>query len=392
MIRHLFKLIWNQKKRNFLLMLEMMISFLVMFAVFTMVVYYYHNYKTPAGIDYKQVWAISYNNKPDNKDSLPLFYNTIRKHLLSMPQVETVSFATDNYPFSYSTSATGLNYNGKVVSMIYCYTVENDYAKTLGIKVLSGRWFSKADDATRVQPVVINETLKNEMFGNEDPLGKKMSNYDLKGQMQVIGVVQDMKDKSEFTKPSAGIFFRVDSNSISWMNVILIKVKAGVDAAFEGKLYKSLSSYMKNANIEINHLDNQRREKNRQILVPIVLMMIVGGFLVINVALGLFGVLWYNINKRKGEIGLRRAVGAPGSSIYKQLLGESLVLATIASLVGIFFAAQFPLLNIFNLPASTYVFAIVLTTIFIYLLVIVCALYPGKQAAGIYPAVALHED
>ncbi|MFT3826334.1 MAG: ABC transporter permease [Chitinophagaceae bacterium] len=392
MLKHLFKLIWNQKKRNFLLMLEMTISFLVMFAVFTMVVYYYHNYKTPVGIDYKQIWAISYNNKPDNKDSLPLFYNTLRKHLLSMSQIEAVSFSSGNYPFSYSTSSTGLKYKGKNISGIYNYTVEDDYVKTTGMKVLAGRWFLKTDDVARVRPVVINETLKSLMFGKGEAVGQMIDDYDQKNQMQVIGVVQDMKDKSEFTAPTQGIFFRVDSTSISWMDVILIKVKPGTDAAFESKLFRSLSSYIKNANIEINHLDNQRREKNRQVLVPIVLLMIVGGFLVINVALGLFGVLWYNINKRKGEIGLRRAVGAPGATIYKQLLGEAMILATISLLVGVFFAAQFPLLNIFSLPVTTYLTAIVLSVLFIYLLVILCALYPGKQAAGIYPAVALHED
>jgi len=112
----------------------------------------------------------------------------------------------------------------------------------------------------------------------------------------------------------------------------------------------------------------------------------------INVSLGLFGVLWYNINKRKGEIGLRRAVGATGRSVSGQLMGESLVLATFSLFVGCFFAVQFPLLNVLDLPAGIYVTAIGLSVLFIYTLVFICSLYPGKQAAAIYPAVALHED
>ena len=53
---------------------------------------------------------------------------------------------------------------------------------------------------------------------------------------------------------------------------------------------------------------------------------------------------------------------------------------------------QFPLLNVFDLPASVYIIAMLLAIAFIYVLVIICALYPGKQAAAIYPAVALHEE
>jgi putative ABC transport system permease protein len=118
----------------------------------------------------------------------------------------------------------------------------------------------------------------------------------------------------------------------------------------------------------------------------------VAGFLIINVALGLFGVLWYNINKRKGEIGLRRAVGATGNSILWQLVGEAIVLSTLSLILGSFFAIQFPLLNVFDLQANIYITAIGLAILFIYVLVVACAIYPGKQAAAIYPAVALHEE
>jgi putative ABC transport system permease protein len=103
-------------------------------------------------------------------------------------------------------------------------------------------------------------------------------------------------------------------------------------------------------------------------------------------------MLWYNINKRRGEIGLRRAVGASGRSVSAQLVSESLILATLSLIIGTFFEIQFPLLNVFDLPADVYITAIILSILFIYLLVFICSLYPGKQAAAIYPAVALHEE
>ena len=109
-------------------------------------------------------------------------------------------------------------------------------------------------------------------------------------------------------------------------------------------------------------------------------------------ALGIFGVLWYNIHKRRGEIGLRRAVGASGMAITRQLVTEAVLLTTLSLVLGSFFAIQFPLLKVFSLPVENYVIAIIFSILFIYALVIVCSLYPGKQAAAIYPADALHED
>ena len=89
---------------------------------------------------------------------------------------------------------------------------------------------------------------------------------------------------------------------------------------------------------------------------------------------------------------MRRDVGASGTAVSKQLVGEALVLSTISLVIGLFFAVQFPLMNVFGLPSNTYVIAIALAIAFIYLLVILCAFYPGRQAAAIYPAVALHEE
>ena len=88
MFKHLFKLIWNKKKQNFLLMSEMLVSFLVIFAVFTLMVYYYTNYKKPIGLDYENLWLVSYNNTNPTKstDSLNLYYENLRQEMKAMPR------------------------------------------------------------------------------------------------------------------------------------------------------------------------------------------------------------------------------------------------------------------------------------------------------------------
>jgi putative ABC transport system permease protein len=398
MFKHLFKLIWNKKKQNFLLMSEMLFSFLVLFAVFTLLVYYYNNYKKPMGFEYKNVWVVSYNNayKATNTDSLTQFYETLRQNLKALPGVKEISFCTDNVPFSQNTWEGNANYKGNVASHVNQYTVEDSYKNTMTAELLEGRWFNKGDVAAKNRPIIISSDLKEKFFGNGQAVGKLLSDGNQPGHdknaMKIIGVIQGIKAKGDYASAGYAVYHRTDTGSFRSLGKIMVQVTPGATAAFEARLYKTLANYMKDSNVEIEHLTSKRKDINYFTLVPMIVLLIVGGFLVINVALGLFGVLWYNINKRRGEIGLRRAVGATGNSVSSQLITESMILATLSLILGTFFAIQFPLLNVFDLPASIYVVAIFCSIGFIYVLVFLCSLYPGRQAAAIYPAVALHEE
>jgi putative ABC transport system permease protein len=344
------------------------------------------------GFEYENLWSVSYNNtyKGKNTDSLNNYYEILRRSLKSMPEVKDLAFCSDNIPFSANTWSNSINYGKHSVSNVDQYTVTESYKNTLNMQLLEGRWFDKGDAVATNKPVVINSDLKETLFGEGSAVGKILGND--KNKFKVIGVVQGVKEKGDYAKAGSGMYYRADTGAFRWLGKIIVKVEPGANAAFEARLYKTLSNYMKDSNVEIEHLVNKRTSINYFTLVPMIVLLIVGGFLTINVALGLFGVLWYNINKRRGEIGLRRAVGASGSSISWQLIAETLVLATFSLIIGSFFAVQFPLLNVFDLQAGIYLLALLFSVIFIYALVIICAAYPGKQAAAIYPAVALHEE
>jgi len=394
MFKHLFTLIWNKKKQNALLISEILISFLVIFAVFTMIVYYYQNYKKPMGMEYENVWAVNYSNnlKPNNPDSLVQFYEAIRLTIISMPEVKEFCYSSQNIPFSQSTMEGSVDYNKMKSMHVNWFQVGDGYDKALNMDLLDGRWFNKGDLSSKDIPVVINSDLKDKLFANEYAIGRLLGKPEDKSRMKVIGVVTGVKIKGDYAPPGLALYQRLDTSSFPGISNMLLLVSPLANANFEGRLYKTLANSMKDSNLEIEHLTNKRRNINYFTLVPMIVLLIVAGFLIINVALGLFGVLWYNINKRKGEIALRRAVGASSNSVSGQLVSEALILATLSLAVGAFFAIQFPILHVFDLPAGVYVIALVLSVLFIYGLVLVCALYPGKQAASIYPAVALHED
>ncbi|RYE51772.1 MAG: hypothetical protein EOP48_17755 [Sphingobacteriales bacterium] len=141
MLKHLSKLIWNKKKQNFLLMLEIFVSFLGLFVGFTAILYPYNNYKLPLGFEDENVWYI--NTTPayeiKNLDSLLIFRETIKKSLLAMNNVEAVSYSSANIPFLGNSSNTDIKFNGNSI-FANVYSVEESYLKVLGMKVLAGRW------------------------------------------------------------------------------------------------------------------------------------------------------------------------------------------------------------------------------------------------------------
>jgi len=392
MFTHLLRLIWNKKKQNALLMLELFFSFIGLFVLFTFLLYPYNNYKLPTGFEPKDVWVVNSHTEDqiEDIDSLQIVRESIRKVLLSMDKVEDVSYSGSNIPFSGNGSNTDFTYNGKQ-TWANVYTTDDRYLNVMGMELLEGRWFNNDDVASKDRPAVINVALKEKLFGGDDALGKVVGS-DISDRMKIIGVVADTKDESPFEVARPALFHRLDTSNMRHHDTIVIKVKPDTDAIFEGTVAKALANTMKTSNLEIEHITAMMEKKKSQIFIVVTVLAIVAGFLLINVALGIFGVLWYNINRRRSEIGLRRAVGATGNAISTQLVSEAVLLATLSILLGTFFAIQFPLLNMGDLPAKNYYIAIVLSTLVIYLLVIICAFYPGKQAAGIYPATALHED
>jgi putative ABC transport system permease protein len=375
---------WNQKGAHTLLIIEILASFLVLFGLASLIIFNVKNYVEPLGFSYDQVWAVSLNNNQDTTE-IPRKLETIMQRLRSYPDVESVSRMSSNFPFSSSQMNSGITH-GKTTVMADLYNTDEDLAKTLNITVTDGRWYRAADSVGKFRPVVINQRARSALFGDDNPLGKKIGD-----DRTVVGVIDNFKAKGEFTSNKPAMFELIKAEN-SWDNLILVKVKPGTDAVFEARLVRDITLAAKGWSVEVDYLTNSRQNQHNFTLVPIIIAGIVCGFLLINVALGLFGVLNVSIARRRGEIGLRRALGATESGISRQFVGEIWVLATFALLIGLLLTGQFPLLKVFDLDPAIYLTAIVVSALIVYALVTLCALYPSRQASIIQPAVALHEE
>jgi putative ABC transport system permease protein len=367
------------------MMLEIFVSFLILFAVWSLSFYNYRNYSKPSGIDHENVWAVFIDFNTESDSLKNIYRDLVRQKLKSYPEIEAFSFHSSNMPYSFSSSNNNYSYK-KNSAMTEVMSVDPSYPDVLKMKLSEGRWFTEGDKVQKIKPVIITQFLKDKLFGTENALGKIIGEND--GRRQVVGILSHFKFENDFQPESGCLIQPLEA----WTSDMLVRVKPGTTVETEARISKALVQLGKDWSVEIQHLDNMKANKNRIIWVPILILLIVCSFLIFNVALGLFGVLFQTISRRKQEIGVRRAIGATKSRILWHFVGETTVITTFGIILGIFFAIQFPLLNVFDIDGFVYVMGIVLAILSIYALVIACAIFPSKQASEIYPAIALRED
>lgn len=387
MIGHILKLIWNKKGSNALMILEIFLSFLVLFAVLTYVLFNLEKTSTPLGFDTENQWHVYLDNigTLDSAEQISTLRN-LESNLLSMEEIEHVSFTNNVSPFSGNNWSTGNDDNG---FNIHANIVPCDYnlATTLNMNIIEGRWFDETDIDAAIEPIIVDQTFIEEYYPEQSMIDSTLI---FQGTRKIIGVVGAYRYNGEFREKYPTVFnnYAFGRNYSS----ILLKMKAGTPTSFEENVSKVVNTTTKKTGNIIVNLDKARKERSRESWMIFYALLSVCGFLCINVALGLFGVLWYNINKRRSEIGLRQALGAHGSDITKQFILEIILLTAVALIVGIFFAVQVPLLNLTEFPDNMFYKAIVYASLIILTLVFVCALFPSFQAAKITPANSLHED
>ncbi len=326
MLRHLFKLIWNKKGAHSLLIVEIWASFMVLFGVLSLIVYNLSNYLEPIGFEYRNVWVLNLNNNQDTTAILEKTEN-IMQRIRSYSEVESASRMSSNTPFSANTMNNNFSYN-KTSTMADNYVSDDQLSVALDLPIVAGRWYKPEDRVSRHTPIVINRQFQKKLFGEENPLGKVMGENDPSAQesnkvsYQVVGVVDQFKAKGEYMADEPAVFMQI-KNDNHWDKNIVIKTKSGTDATFEAQLVKDITAMVPGWGAEVTYLSESRTNRHNLTLVPVIIFLIISGFLLTNVALGLFGILNLNIARRRSEIGLRRAMGATESRSYDAVSGRN---------------------------------------------------------------------
>ena len=423
MIRHLLKLVWNRKRANALITVEILLSLIVLVGVTTLAVFYADNYRRPIGFDVDPIWTISIEMHTDRAHSSIVVQTAegdgstpqapvdrgfreqralIAQMLLALrdlPEVEAAAAAFIT-PYSGSTWNSDIEVGGRT----YRYgsnEATDDFARVMGLDVLRGRWFSRDDDGAAWVPVVVNDRLAREMFPGRDAVGQFIDEArpaERRGpRMRIVGVIREFRKDGEYAPPENFLFQRnrLDDPGVEVQppREIVLRVRPGTTAAFEEKAIGRLRAAAPDWTFQAERLSQSRETAHRLWLAPLAAAAVVSGFLLVMVAMGLTGVLWLHVTQRTREVGLRRAKGATVTAIRRQLVGEVVVLTSLACLAGAALVAQLPMLEVF--PAVTpavYGVSLAIALVCIVVLAMACAWMPARMASSVDPAEALRYE
>lgn len=400
MFRHLFLLIWKRKSRNLMLSLEILLAFIVVFAIAGFAVRSAELYHMPTGFAIDDVWSVRIGNLPqEGKNLTPEVYEQFKRGLGAVPGVDKVAFASTTPYLSRTWSSNFSDPVSKREILAQMIEMDDDALPLMGVTPIQGRLFERADNGAAAVPVVINERTARDIFGTAPALGKIVDHHLGVGKanqpMRIVGIINDYRSKGEFAAPVNMIITRsVPGTEDGGMQSLLIKVRPGTTRAFEETLSRQLKLLNNTWSYEIAPLSVRRADAMKGQITALFVLSVIALFLLLMVAFGLFGVLWQNTTMRIPELGLRRAVGASAANIYRQIIAEQALLSTGAMLLALLLLVQIPLTGVLGEHVNWRVFltAAALSMALIYLLSLLCSVYPGWRASRLNPTEALHYE
>ncbi|HTG32543.1 MAG TPA: ABC transporter permease [Thermoanaerobaculia bacterium] len=400
MTRHLFKLVWNRKRSNALMILEICVSFLVVFLVATLGLFFLDNYRHPLGFEWKNVWNVRVGTGQHGGGSgggspeQAAIFARLLQEIRSFGAVEAAA-GTEVIPFEQGGMGGNWKIDGRDVQM-GIDEVTPGFADVMGLQMVAGRWFQQADSGLAWEPIVIDRDLARTVYGSADPIGRPFGKPEPKErQRRVIGVVSDFRKSGELM-PNDNFMFLfkgLAGPEARPLHNLLVRVRPGTPAEFEEALVKRMQAVAPAWSFEVQPLRQVRATSSRFFLTPLIVAGMLAFFLLLMVGLGLIGVLWQNLLQRTREIGLRRAAGASRAAVHRQLLLEQIVVTSLGVLLGALLVVQIPVLDLIGV-LSNRVFAsgLLFAIVTMYLISILCTLYPSTLAARVQPAEALRYE
>jgi predicted permease len=263
------------------------------------------------------------------------FQDELLDRVKVLPGVESAAFARMT-PLSYGsfsstpTAVDGYQSPPDEQPIVQYNEVGPDYFVTMGIPLVSGREFNRADDEKSVLVAIVNETMAAKYWGGRNPIGERVQ---VKGQwMQVVGIAKDSKYQSvrETRKPFFYVPLRQNFARGPGLNIRTRLSPKAMTAA----LTREVHAIDRNlALFEVITLQEQVNRSTSPQLVAVTLVGVLGGLALLLAAIGLYGVMSYSVSQSTRELGLRMALGATPSHLLRLVMSRGLAL-TAAGIVG----------------------------------------------------------
>jgi macrolide transport system ATP-binding/permease protein len=209
------------------------------------------------------------------------------------------------------------------------------YFLTIGIPLVAGREFTRADDEKAAPVALINATMAQRYWHGRNPIGDRVQ---VKGRwLTIVGVAKDSKYSSVREQPQPFFYVPIRQNPIRsgalHIRTDLAPEQMATAIAREvHALDASLAPY------EVITLQEQLDRSTSPQMVAVTLVAVLGGLALLLAAIGLYGVMSYAVSQSTRELGLRMALGAAPLNLLRLVLSRGLSLTGAGVLLGTAFA------------------------------------------------------
>jgi predicted permease len=336
------------------------------------------------------------------------FYQTMIERTQALPGVESVSLSS-RAPLDISTPETGILIDGyspppgRTSIPISFVRVSPGYFQTMAIPLVRGHDFSARDDGKAPQVAIVNETMAQRFWPGQDAIGKRFrvavepgaggGETTVNRLVEVIAVAKNSKYRTLGEDPTSHMYLPLWQDYNGSMAML---VRSSVEPV----------QMMRTVRGELLKLDQDPQAFFPRTMEEHMSVVLVGGKLgallfglfgiiaLFLAALGIYGVISYSSNQRIPEMGIRMALGAQSTDIFKLILGQGILLALIG--VGLGLVASFALTRflsslLFGVSATDPLTFALITLLLIAVAMVACYL-PARRATRVDPLMALRYE
>jgi putative ABC transport system permease protein len=261
------------------------------------------------------------------------------------------------------------------------------------IPLLRGRTFTEGDIAGSPRVVIINQTVAERYFPQQDPIGKTLQNSREMVPMQIVGVVADVKFSSLSTPKFEEMYLPYQQSP--WMAMTIVVRSSCAAQPLVAAVREKITEL--DPDLPLTGIQPMEKVVSVSVGQPRLITGLVGGFAgfaLLLAALGIYGVMAYSVSQRSHEMGIRMALGAAPRDLFRLVVGQGMRLVLVGIALG--FLASLGLTRmlatlLFGTSANDPVTFGAVAIILVGVAMAACYL-PARRATRVDPLIALRYE